>query len=344
MTLAAAHAIAAVVQPDELAPDYVIPSVFDRTVAPAVADAVARAATARRRREAGVTASSRLRVSRSPVPGPSPTWLDERAGDTGSVATQPDQSATSSSGTAERCACGRRRARTSRRLLDFFACLSPDSVYQRFHGALRVTPQLVETFVDPDWDELGSLVGTLGDDGRIVALAEYVRLRDPVSAEVAFAVSDELQGRGIGDAPARAARRRGRRARDRELRRRGAFRQPADAARLRGRRLRRHAPPVAGEVELRFRIAPTDVYRERVDQRDHVAVAASLQTVLRAAHGGGLRRLAEAGDDRWRALPQHPRGRVRRRGVSRQPHRHAGRRRPRVHRPRSRSRTRSTSP
>jgi malate dehydrogenase (oxaloacetate-decarboxylating) len=45
MTLAAAHAIAAVVQPDELAPDYVIPSVFDRRVAPAVAAAVAAAAT-----------------------------------------------------------------------------------------------------------------------------------------------------------------------------------------------------------------------------------------------------------------------------------------------------------
>jgi malate dehydrogenase (oxaloacetate-decarboxylating) len=44
MTLAAAHAIAAVVQPDELAPDYVIPSVFDRKVAPAVAQAVALAA------------------------------------------------------------------------------------------------------------------------------------------------------------------------------------------------------------------------------------------------------------------------------------------------------------
>jgi len=45
MKLAAAHAIAAVVKPGELAPDYVIPSVFDRKVAPAVADAVAHAAT-----------------------------------------------------------------------------------------------------------------------------------------------------------------------------------------------------------------------------------------------------------------------------------------------------------
>jgi len=54
MNLAAAQAIAAVVKPDELEPDYVIPSVFNRDVAPAVADAVARAGeeagVARRRR------------------------------------------------------------------------------------------------------------------------------------------------------------------------------------------------------------------------------------------------------------------------------------------------------
>jgi malate dehydrogenase (oxaloacetate-decarboxylating) len=44
MELAAAHALAAVVEPDHLEADYVIPSVFDRRVAPAVADAVAAAA------------------------------------------------------------------------------------------------------------------------------------------------------------------------------------------------------------------------------------------------------------------------------------------------------------
>jgi malate dehydrogenase (oxaloacetate-decarboxylating) len=46
MELAAAHALAAVVEPEHLEADYVIPSVFDRRVAPAVADAVARAAEA----------------------------------------------------------------------------------------------------------------------------------------------------------------------------------------------------------------------------------------------------------------------------------------------------------
>jgi malate dehydrogenase (oxaloacetate-decarboxylating) len=46
MELAAARALAGVVEEDHLEPDYVIPSVFDRRVAPAVAEAVARAAEA----------------------------------------------------------------------------------------------------------------------------------------------------------------------------------------------------------------------------------------------------------------------------------------------------------
>jgi malate dehydrogenase (oxaloacetate-decarboxylating) len=54
MKLAAAEAIASIVKPDELEPDYVIPSVFNRDVAPAVAEAVARAAE-----EAGVARRSR---------------------------------------------------------------------------------------------------------------------------------------------------------------------------------------------------------------------------------------------------------------------------------------------
>jgi malate dehydrogenase (oxaloacetate-decarboxylating) len=55
MKLAAAEAIAAVVKPDELSPEYVVPSVFNRDVAPSVAAAVAAAAEASgvaRRRQA----------------------------------------------------------------------------------------------------------------------------------------------------------------------------------------------------------------------------------------------------------------------------------------------------
>lgn len=44
MELAAAHALAAAISPDELSADYVIPSVFNRDVVTAVAEAVARTA------------------------------------------------------------------------------------------------------------------------------------------------------------------------------------------------------------------------------------------------------------------------------------------------------------
>jgi malate dehydrogenase (oxaloacetate-decarboxylating) len=56
MKLAAAQAIAAIVKPDELDPDYVIPSVFNRDVSPAVAAAVAEAAE-----QTGVARRQRLR-------------------------------------------------------------------------------------------------------------------------------------------------------------------------------------------------------------------------------------------------------------------------------------------
>ncbi len=150
------------------------------------------------------------------------------------------------------------------------------------------------------------------------------------SAEVAFAVADELQGRGIGtrllEQLAAEAAAHGIESFVAEVLsgNRPMLRVFEDAGFDVARRLS------DGEVELRFRIAPTEVYRERVDERDHVAVAASLQASLHRARwpSSALRRGA---DHRWRALPQHPRGRVRRRGVSRQPHGDAGRRRPSLH-------------
>src|SRR5919204_5481078 len=77
-------------------------------------------------------------------------------------------------------------------LVEFFAALSERSVYQRFHGFPTIGEQTVEPFVDPDWVDRGALMGTLSKDGceRVVALANFVRLRDPACAEVAFAVAD----------------------------------------------------------------------------------------------------------------------------------------------------------
>jgi malate dehydrogenase (oxaloacetate-decarboxylating) len=62
MKLAAAQAIAHCVSRGELSEEYIIPSVFNKHVAPAVAEAVARAAhatgVARRRRRRGIDLTS----------------------------------------------------------------------------------------------------------------------------------------------------------------------------------------------------------------------------------------------------------------------------------------------
>lgn len=84
-------------------------------------------------------------------------------------------------------------------LIGFFRGLSPESRYLRFHGAAAIDHGAVEGALETDWQTRGSLLGELAaGDGtlRPVALATYVRLHDPRRAEVAFAVADDLHGRG----------------------------------------------------------------------------------------------------------------------------------------------------
>jgi acetyl coenzyme A synthetase (ADP forming)-like protein len=85
-------------------------------------------------------------------------------------------------------------------LITFFQGLSSDSRYLRFHGATMIDHTTVAGALETDWERRGSLLGELADATgavRPVALATYVRLHDPRRAEVAFAVADELHGRGI---------------------------------------------------------------------------------------------------------------------------------------------------
>jgi acetyl coenzyme A synthetase (ADP forming)-like protein len=164
-------------------------------------------------------------------------------------------------------------------LLGFFAGLSERSLYLRFHGVPTVGPPLVEPFLDPDWLERGALVGTLaGADGEeIVALANFARLRDPASAEVAFTVADEHQGRGIGT---RMLEQLAERAATVGIERFVAT-VMGDNARMMGvfedagfgvtRELDR------GTFEVAFPIEPTDAYRGQVEERDHLGVVASLR-------------------------------------------------------------------
>jgi acetate---CoA ligase (ADP-forming) len=170
------------------------------------------------------------------------------------------------------------RAGDAQAVLDFFGALSQQSVYWRFHGFPSLTPATVEPFLEPDWEERGSLVGALSDGGaeRIVALASFVRLRDPDSAEVAFTVADELQGRGVGT---RLLEQLAESAADAGISTFVAEVMPDNRAMLSvfqdagfavSRRLE------GGTTEVRLAIEPTESYRLAVDERDHVAVAASL--------------------------------------------------------------------
>ena len=86
-------------------------------------------------------------------------------------------------------------------LIDFFQAMSPDSRYLRFHGATMIDHKTVAGALETDWSARGSLLGEFAGEGGAmspVALATYVRLHDPRRAEVAFAVADELHGRGVG--------------------------------------------------------------------------------------------------------------------------------------------------
>lgn len=91
------------------------------------------------------------------------------------------------------------------RLLDHFYRLSERSVYFRFFSAKkRLTDEELRRFTEPDFRTHVALVATLRENGgeRIIGVGRYMVHPggDPRRAEVAFAVADEHQGRGIGTA------------------------------------------------------------------------------------------------------------------------------------------------
>jgi acetyl coenzyme A synthetase (ADP forming)-like protein len=192
-------------------------------------------------------------------------------------------------------------------LLAFFAALSPESMYSRFHGVRRIDRSLVEHFLTGSGNR-GALVGVAAgeaDRESIVAVAEYARLRDPTSAEVAFAVADELQGHGIGarllERLAALAAGAGVESFVAEVMagNRSMLRVFADA----GFEVTRVAG--GGEVELRFPIAATAALRARSDERDHVAVTASLRAFFSPASVsviGASRRRGSIGGELFRNI------------------------------------------
>jgi acetyl coenzyme A synthetase (ADP forming)-like protein len=208
-------------------------------------------------------------------------------------------------------------------LLAFYRGLSRESLHRRFHGLPNLRPQLVEPLLEPDWTARGALLGTLADeDGeRVVAVANYVRLRDPAVAESAFAVGDSEQGRGIGT---RLLERLAERAAAVGIERFLAEVLPENQSMLgvferAGFELKRRRS--SGVVEVEFPIAATERFELSVEGRDHTAVVASLRPFFapasvavvgasprRGTIGGELFRNVLAGDFSGAAYPVNPKG------------------------------------
>ena len=165
------------------------------------------------------------------------------------------------------------------RLVEFHAGLSQQTVYFRFFTAKpTLSPPQVEHFTHVDHHDRVALVAALGE--RLVAVARYDRTPGADSAEVAFVVSDEHQGRGIGTALlehlAAAARERG-------ITRFVATtlpdnRQMLEVFRTAGFEERARMDGDVMHVELL--IEPTDRARAAVEQREHRAEAASVARLL----------------------------------------------------------------
>jgi acetyl coenzyme A synthetase (ADP forming)-like protein len=165
------------------------------------------------------------------------------------------------------------------RLVTFHAHLSDETVFLRFFSPKpTLSTAEVEWFTRVDHDSRVALVAELGD--RLVGIARYDRVLGTDSAEVAFVVSDEHQGRGIGtvllERLAAAARERGitqfvaeTLAQNRQML--GVF---AAAGFVERTRLD------GSVVHVELLIEPTDRVRAAVEEREHQAEAASVTRLL----------------------------------------------------------------
>ena len=87
------------------------------------------------------------------------------------------------------------------RLHDHFRGLSEKSVYFRFMGIRRdLSPADLKNLTALDFRNHVGLAATLTENGRerFIGVGRYICGADPTRAEVAFAILDGFQGRGIG--------------------------------------------------------------------------------------------------------------------------------------------------
>src|SRR4051812_508289 len=162
----------------------------------------------------------------------------------------------------------------------FFDALSAESRDTRFHGAGR-TDTVARDYAHADGDRRVALLAHLGD--RIVAVAGYDRLNEPGAAEVAFAVADDVQGRGLAtrmlEQLAEVAAEHGVRRFDAEVM--AGNRAMLGVFGRAGFDVRRET--AFGEAHLELDIRPSERFEERVAERHHRAAVASLRPVLAPA-------------------------------------------------------------
>jgi GNAT superfamily N-acetyltransferase len=87
------------------------------------------------------------------------------------------------------------------RLHEHFKGLSEKSVYFRFMGIRRdLSPDDLKRLTELDFKQHVGLAATLTENGRerFIGVGRYICGADPHRAEVAFAILDGFQGRGIG--------------------------------------------------------------------------------------------------------------------------------------------------
>lgn len=165
-------------------------------------------------------------------------------------------------------------------LVDFFERLGPESRYFRFFRVKQsLDPEEVRYFTTVDYEQRMALI--VIDEGRMVAVARYDRLEeDPTTAEVAFAVADDAQGRGIGTELLQLLTTY---ARQQHITGFRAFVLPENVQMLRLFRnsgFELHRTVEDGIYTVDFPVAYTDDARAAAEEREKRAVAASILPLL----------------------------------------------------------------
>jgi acetyl coenzyme A synthetase (ADP forming)-like protein len=161
----------------------------------------------------------------------------------------------------------------------FFQSLSNESRFERFFSGSLPGDKFIESFCDSSdpRSRLTLIVTRLGEGGERVIAAGTYAARDRTTAEIAMAVADEFQGKGIGtillERLAVLAARNG-------VERFWAVMQAHNQAMLevfRQSGLECHQTAAYGGVEIDLSVTPNEASVARSELRDRVATAASLR-------------------------------------------------------------------